>query len=174
MKTSRVLMTMMAAAAPWMAHAQQVTVVPSMLDNKAQLSIRVSGMPPSTQARQLVADVEVLGADGRSMVSAPGCCRATLAANASGAAQLQPTLTIESESTRRTATYTVRASVTDGEKTWKAEHQISFTNSEVPGTANEAPRLRQNIPDGANPQDKRDCLGLSSPSDVIKCSERKK
>ena len=172
MKIERLLIVF--AALPLFVHAQQVTVVPSMLENKAQLAIRISGLPPSTQARQLVADLEVVGADGRTMVAAPGCCRATIAKGAPGVAQLDPTLTIELESTRRASIYTVKVSVTDGEKTWSTHQVLTFTDSSQPGTANEAPRLRQNVPEGANPEDKRDCLGLSSPSEVIKCSEKKK
>ena len=47
----------------------------------------------------------------------------------------------------------------------------------MPGSAHEAPNLRMNVPPGqlesGGPGDKRDCLGLPTPAEVIKCSERK-
>jgi hypothetical protein len=147
---------------------------------KTQLPILVTGLPsPAPQPMQLVADVEVLGTDGRSLGVSPRCCKAAIAKGAvGGAALLTSTVIVEPESGIRNGSYTVRVSVTDGAQTWTASEVLPYGETDVPGTANEAPRLRMNVPpaqmESGGPGDKRDCLGLPTPSEVIRCSERKK
>src|SRR5690349_6343600 len=56
---------------------------------KTQLPIVVTGLPsPAPQSSQLVADVEILGSDGRSLGTSAKCCEATIAKGASGGAAL--------------------------------------------------------------------------------------
>lgn len=148
---------------------------------KTQLPIVVTGLPsPAPEDIRLVADVEIRGSDGRSLGTSARCCEATLAKGTSGgAALLGSWVIVEPEPGRRGGNYTVRVSVTDGTQTWTASQALPYGETDVPGTINEIPpHLRQNVPPsqqepgGAN--DKRDCLSLPTPAEVIKCSEKKR
>ncbi len=146
---------------------------------KTPLPVLVTGLqPPASQAMQLVADVEIMGSDGRSLGSWPRCCRATVARGSKETAVLlDSTVIVEPEAIHRKGSYTLRVSVNDGTQTWTASELLPYGETDVPG-AHEAPRLRMNVPpaqsEGGGPGDKRDCLGLPTPAEVIKCSERKK
>jgi hypothetical protein len=150
------------------------------IGRKTQLPILVTGLAsPAPQTMRLVADVEILGTDGRSLGVSPRCCQATIAKGSSErAALLTSTVIVEPEAGHRRGSYTVRVSVTDGTQTWTASEVLPYGETDLPGSANEAPRLRMNVPpsqlEGGGPGDKRDCLGLPTPAEVIKCSERKK
>lgn len=146
---------------------------------KTQLPILVTGLPPLAQETRLVADVEVLGTDGRSLGTSPKCCQATIRRGSKeSAVLLDYTVAVEPEASHRRGNYTVRVSVTDGSQVWTASETLPYGGSEVPGTAHETPKLRQNLPpaqaEPGGPGDKRDCLALPTPAEVIKCSERKK
>jgi hypothetical protein len=147
---------------------------------KTQLPILVTGLPtPAAQEMRLVADVEILGTDGRSLGTSPRCCEATVARGSRESAVLLPsTVIVEPESGRRKGSYTVRVSVTDGVQTWTASEVLPYGETDMPGSASEAPRLQMNLPPGepkgSGAGDKRDCLSLPTPSEVIKCSETKK
>lgn len=146
---------------------------------KTQLPILVTGLPsPAPQEMRLVADVEILGTDGRSLGTSPQCCQATVAKGSNArAVLLASTVAIEPESGHRKGNYTVRVTVTDGVQKWTANELLPYAESAMPGTANEALRLRMNVPpdkgEGAA-GDKRDCLSLPTPAEVIRCSEQKK
>lgn len=146
---------------------------------KTQLPILVTGLPsPAPQTMQLVADVEILGTDGKSLGRSPRCCQATIARGSNERAVLLPsTVIVEPEAGHRKGSYTVRVSVTDGVQTWTASEVLPYGETDLPGSALEAPRLRMNVPpsqlEGGGPGDKRDCLSLPTPAEVIKCSERK-
>ena len=147
---------------------------------KTQLPIVVTGLPsPAPQTMQLVADVEILGTDGRSLGTSPRCCQATIARGSNERAVVLPsTVIVEPEAGHRKGSYTVRVSVTDGSQTWTASEVLPYGETDGPGSMHEAPRLRMNVPpgqaEGGGAGDKRDCLGLPTPAEVIKCSERKK
>jgi hypothetical protein len=147
---------------------------------ETQLPIVVSGLQtPAAQEMRLVADVEILGSDGRSLGTSPQCCRATIARGSNERAVLLPsTVVIEPEKGHRQGSYTVRVSVTDGTQTWTASEVLPYGETDMPGSGHEAPRLRMNVPpsqaEPGGPGDKRDCLSLPTPAEVIKCSERKK
>jgi hypothetical protein len=147
---------------------------------KTQLPILVTGLPsPAPQTLRLVADVEILGTDGRSLGASPACCRATIVRDSKETAVLLPSTVIaEPEAGHRKGSYTVRVSVTDGTRTWWASEVLPYGETDMPGSAHEAPHLRMNVPPSqlqpGGPGDKRDCLGLPTPAEVIKCSERKK
>jgi hypothetical protein len=127
----------------------------------------------------LVADVEIRGTDGKSMGTSPRCCTAHIKQGSKDSAVLlTSTVEIEPEAGRQ-GRYTVHVSVTDGAKTWTASEVLPYGGgADLPGSANEAPRLRMNVPpaqlEGGGPGDKRDCLSLPTPAEVIKCSEKKK
>ena len=146
---------------------------------KTHLPILVTGLPPLAQETQLVADVEILGTDGRSLGTSPRCCHATIRrASKESAVLLDSTVIVEPEAGHRRGNYTVRVSLTDGSQVWTASETLPYGGSEVPGIAHEAPKLRMNVPpaqaEPGGPGDKRDCLALPTPAEVIKCSERKK
>ncbi|HEX5129365.1 MAG TPA: hypothetical protein VFV90_06445 [Usitatibacter sp.] len=150
------------------------------LGRKTQLPIVVTGLPsPAPQPAQLVADVEVLGTDGRSLGTSPRCCQARIARGSPGTAVLlESTVGVEPESGRPQGNYTVRVSVTDGSQTWTANEVLPYGGTtDMPGSHEAAPRLRMNVPpsqaEPGGPGDKRDCLALPTPADVIKCSEKK-
>jgi hypothetical protein len=146
---------------------------------KTPLPVLVTGLPPlASQATRLVADVEIMGTDGRSLGAWPQCCRATVARDSKQTAVLlDSTVIVEPEAGHRKGSYTVRVSVTDGTQTWTASEVLPYGETDVPGT-HEAPRLRMNVPpaqsEGGGPGDKRDCLSLPTPAEVIRCSEKKK
>ena len=155
---------------------------------KTELPIVVTGLPwPAPQDMSLSADVEIRGADGRSLGTSAKCCAATIAKGSNvGAAILAPWVVVEPEPKGRGGSYTVRVSVTDGSQTWTASQVLTYGGTNLPGAVNETqpsindipPHLRQNVPPsqqepGAE-KDKRDCLSLPTPAEVIKCSEKKK
>ena len=142
---------------------------------KTPLPIVVTGLPtPTPQTLRLSADVELLGTDGRSLGVSPGCCQATVARGSNeSAVLLNATVYVEPEAGHRKGSYTVRVSVTDGTQTWTASELLPYGETDGPGS-HEAPRLRMNVPAGeAAGSDRRDCLSLPTPSEVIRCSERK-
>jgi hypothetical protein len=148
------------------------------LGRRTQLPILVTGLPsPAAQPMRLVADVEILGTDGKSLGISPRCCEATIARGSNErAVLLTSAVIVEPEAGHRKGNYTVRVSVTDGTQTWTATEVLPYGETDLPGT-HEAPRLRMNVPPGqaesGGPGDKRDCLSLPTPAEVIKCSERK-
>lgn len=150
------------------------------LGRKTQLPILVTGLPaPAPQAMRLLADVEILGTDGKSLGISPRCCEAIIARGSNErAVLLTSAVIIEPEAGHRKGNYTVRVSVTDGTQKWTATEVLPYGETDVPGAAHEAPRLRMNVPpsqiEGGGPGDRRDCLSLPTPAEVIKCSERKK
>ena len=128
---------------------------------------------------QLVADVEIVGTDGRPLGTSPACCHARIPRGSTeSAVLLGSTVGVEPESGRQKGSYTVRVSVTDGTQTWSASEVLSYGGpADIPGSHEAAPRLRMNVPpsqaEPGGPGDKRDCLTLPTPAEVIKCSERK-
>ena len=166
------------------ARAASVAAYPGRLGQlpvgrKTQLPILVTGLVPTAQAYRLVADVEILGTDGKSLGISPKCCQASVArASRETAVLLDSTVIVEPEAGHRQGSYTVRVAVTDGTQTWTASEVLPYGDTGMPGTAHEAPKLRMNVPpaqaEPGGPGDKRDCLALPTPAEVIKCSERKK
>lgn len=161
-----------------MSYPGRLTQLP--LGRKTQLPILVTGLaPPAAQETRFVADVEILGTDGRSLGTSPACCRATLRRGSNNrAVLLDSTVIVEPEQGRPNGSYTVKVSVTDGSQTWSTTEVLPYgAAADVPGS-HEALRLRQNVPpaqsEPGGPGDKRECLGLPTPAEVIKCSERKK
>jgi len=124
-----------------------------------------------------VADVEILGTDGKSLGISRQCCQAIVARGSNErAVLLTSTVNVEPEAGHRKGSYTVRVSVTDGMQTWTASEVLPYGESTGPGS-HEAPRLNMKVPpaqtESGGPGDKRDCLSLPTPAEVIKCSEKK-
>ena len=150
---------------------------------KVHFPIVVSGLRPAEGAdAELVADVEFLGPDGVAIVMAKQCCRFTIA-NQPGlrTAMLGPTMNTQLASTDKPGTYTVRATVTSGPDVLIASETFRYLGGTAPAGAAAvpapAPRLNMGPQPAKNPgndSDKRDCLALPTPTEVIKCTERKK
>jgi hypothetical protein len=147
---------------------------------KVQLPIVVSGLtPPAAQETRYVADVEILGTDGKSLGTSPRCCEAIVPRGSNArAVLLDSTVIVEPEKGHARGSYTVRVAVTDGSQTWSTTEVLPYGDAtDLPGS-HEAPRLRQNLPppeaQPGGPGDKRDCLSLPTPAEVIRCSEKKK
>lgn len=158
------------------AYPGRLTLLP--VGQKTQLPILVTGLPsPAPLEMRLVADVEIFGTDGRSLGISTKCCEATVARGSmENAVLLTSAVVVEPDGQK--GTYTVRVSVTDGMQTWKASEVLPYGVTDMPGSANEAPKLRMNVPpaqaEPGGPGDKRNCLSLPTPAEVIKCSEKKK
>lgn len=144
--------------------------------------IVVSGLrPPATGVVDLVADVEFLGPDGASRVMAKQCCRFTIANQPEvRTVMLGPTMNTRLLATDAPGIYTVRATVTGGPEVLVASETFRYLGgtpaaSAAPAPA-AAPRLNMTVPakNPGNDVDKRDCLALATPTEVIKCTERKK
>jgi len=144
--------------------------------------IVVTGLrPPATGVMELVADVEFVGPDGASRVMAKECCRFAIANQPDvRTVMLGPTVNTKLVATDAPGIYTVRATVTGGPEVLVASETFRFVGGTPPVVATPAPtvapRLNMNPP-ARNPgddSDKRDCLALPTPTEVIKCTERKR
>lgn len=150
---------------------------------KVHFPILVGGLrPPEQGVMTLVADVEFFGPDGKSLFAARQCCKYT-ATNRPDirTAMLGPTMNLELDSGDTKGAYTVRVSVTDGSQQMATSETFQFAagKSGAPSPApasTTAPKLRMGAPPAKNPGrdvDKRDCLALPTPSEVIKCTQQK-
>ena len=143
---------------------------------KAQLPILVTGLPvPAEHGTRYIADVQVLGTDGKPLGIAPRCCEAIVAKGSNErAVLLNSAAVVEPESGRRSGNFTVNVLVTDGTETWRATEMLPYGETDMPGS-HEAPRLQMNVPpkqlESGGPGDKRNCLSLPTPAEVIKCAE---
>jgi hypothetical protein len=162
------------------ARAGSVSSYPGRLDRlplgrETLLPIVVTGLPvPVPQEMHLVADVEILGADGRSFAASPRCCDVTVhRGSLVGAVLLDRWAIVQPEGSG--GSYTVRVSLTDGQQTWTTNETLPYGDADVPGFAHEAPRLRMTMPPPEKQlgSDKRGCLALGTPAEVIKCTEKK-
>ncbi|QJR10130.1 hypothetical protein DSM104443_01184 [Usitatibacter rugosus] len=144
--------------------------------------IVVSGLrPPAAGVMELVADVEFVGPDGVTRVEAKQCCRFTIANQPEvRTVMLGPTTNTKLLAADAPGIYTVRATVTGGPEVLVASETFRYVGGTPPVSAAPAPaaapRLNMNPP-ARNPgddSDKRDCLALPTPTEVIKCTERKR
>ena len=150
---------------------------------KVDFPILVSGLrPPEQGVVTLVGDVEFLAPDGKSVFAAPKCCRFTITNRPDIlTAMLGGTASLELDSGDMKGAYTLRVSVTDGTQTVTTSETFQFAGAKpaVPNLAPApaaAPTLLMGTPPAKNPGrdvDKRDCLALPTPSEVIKCTEQK-
>jgi hypothetical protein len=150
---------------------------------KAHFPILVGGLhPPEQGVVTLVADVEFFGPDGKSLVAARQCCRYTITNRPDiRSAMLGPTMNLQLDSGDANGAYVVRVSVTDGSQTATASETFQFAAGKPAAPAQApastaAPRLRMGTPPAKNPGrdvDKRDCLALPTPTEVIKCTQQK-
>lgn len=142
---------------------------------RVQFPIVVSNLPALPgRGLSLEADIEFLGPQGQVLWSRKACCRKTVRDSAAGqAVVLEPAASVQFEPNDTAGTYSVRATVSDGQRTATATETFRFGEAKREAGAM---RLQMNAPK-KNPgvdRDARDCLALPTPSEVIKCTERKK
>jgi hypothetical protein len=148
---------------------------------KVHFPILVGGLRPPEQGEvTLVGDIEFFGPEGKSIGGARQCCKFTIKNRPDiRTAMLGPTMNLEWEASDKKGAYTVRVSVTDGSQTAASSTTIQYGGGssaaprQAPAPA-AAPRLRMDAP-AKNPGrdvDKRDCLSLPTPAEVIKCTEK--
>lgn len=150
---------------------------------KVEFPILVSGLrPPELGTVALVADMEFFAPDGKSVFAAPHCCRFTITNRPDVAtAVLGNAATLVLEPGDMGGTYTVRVSVTDGSQTATTSETFQFPGGKLAGpkadpASSAVPTLQMGTPPAKNPgrdMDKRDCLTLPTPLEVVKCTERK-
>jgi hypothetical protein len=149
---------------------------------KVEFPILVSGLrPPALGSLALVAGIEFFAPDGKSIFSAPQCCRYTVTNSPDVAtAVLGNAATLVLEPGDMSGLYTVRVSATDGTQTVASSETFQFVGGKpaapAPPPASAVPALQMGTPPARNPgndADKRDCLSLPTPAEVIKCTERK-
>lgn len=134
---------------------------------------------PSLAGRGLVleADIEFLGPQGQMLWSRKGCCRKTVRDTPQGhAVALEPAANVQFEPNDTAGRYSVRVVVNDGQRTASAVESFRFGDARRDPAQPGGLRLDMNVPK-KNPgvdRDVRDCLALPTPSEVIKCSGRKK
>jgi hypothetical protein len=167
--------------APQGLYPPSLTEIPA--GKKVHFPILVQNLrPPEQGVVDLVGDVEFFGPDGKSIYAGPKCCRFTITNRPDiHTAMLGGTPNLELEPTDVKGTYTVRVSVNDGSQTATTSEKFQFIDakaaapSPAPASA-PAPRLQMGTPPAKNPgrdADKRDCLTLPTPAEVIKCTERR-
>jgi hypothetical protein len=153
-----------------------------VVGKKVHFPILATGLrPPERGEMKLVADVEFVGPDGKVIVSMQACCSYTITNRPDiRTVMLGPTPGLTPEARDTKGIYTIRVAISDGAQTATASEQLRLGAAQpapaaaAPPTA--APRLNQGSVPAKNPggnPDKRDCLGLPTPAEVIKCTEKK-
>lgn len=149
---------------------------------KVEFPVLVRGLaPPQQGTLVVVADMEFFAPDGKSVFAAPQCCRHTITNRPDIASVvLGNTATLVLEPGDMGGAYTVRVSVTDGAQTVTTSETFQFAGGKPaapgPAPASAVPTLQMGTPPAKNPgrdMDKRDCLSLPTPAEVIRCTERK-
>jgi hypothetical protein len=146
---------------------------------KVHLPIVVTHLPPlAERGLHLDADIEFLGPQGQVLWTRKSCCQKVVRDTAQGhAVALEPVPNVQFEPNDTSGTYSVRVVVNDGQRTATTVETFRFGQGKPdPGAKPGGMRLQMDVPK-KNPgvdRDVRDCLELPTPSEVIKCTERKK
>jgi hypothetical protein len=149
---------------------------------KVHFPIVVTGFrAPEKGVLRVVADIEFVGPGGKSLAVMKECCSFTITDRPDVRwAVLGPTPNLELDAGDKLGTYTIRATVTDGTRSVTTASDVRLVSPAAaaqpqPATMPPpAPRL-QMAPAAKNPgrdTDKRDCLSLPTPAEVIKCTEK--
>jgi hypothetical protein len=146
---------------------------------KVHLPIVVTNLPSvAGGALHLDADIEFLGPQGQVLWTRKSCCQRVVRDTPQGhAVALEPVPNVQFEPNDTSGTYSVRVVVNDGQRTATTVETFHFGEGKAdPGAKPGGIRLQMDVPK-KNPgvdRDVRDCLELPTPSEVIKCTERKK
>jgi len=156
---------------------------------KVWFPIVVSGLhPPAHGELRLVADMELVGPDGKSLAAMPRCCSYTIADRPDiRTALLAPAMNVEFDRREPKGVYTVRASVSDGTTVIKASNTFRLggpAEPVLPGRSLLLPSAKEeagekmpvDVPPGPKRTfrhaDRSDCLDLPTREDVIRCAEK--
>lgn len=146
---------------------------------KVHLPVVVTHLPSlAGRGLHLDADIEFLGPQGQVLWSRKSCCRKIVRDTPQGqAVALEPVPNVQFEPNDTSGTYSVRVVVNDGQRSATTVETFRFGEGKRdPGAKPGGIRLRMDPPK-KNPgvdRDVRDCLELPTPSEVIKCTERRK
>ncbi|APV48594.1 hypothetical protein BWI17_02175 [Betaproteobacteria bacterium GR16-43] len=154
------------------------------IGKKVHFPILVGGLtPPAQGVMNFVADVEFFAPGGKSIGAAKQCCRFTITDRPDyRTVMLAPTMNLELEANDPKGVYTVKVSVTDGSNVLTASETFTVIEGSIGAPAKSAtpekpsaPKLRMDAPakDPGGNVDKRNCLDLPTPSEIIKCTEGK-
>jgi hypothetical protein len=145
---------------------------------KVHFPIVVTSLPAlAGKGMHFEADIELLGPKGQTLWTHKACCRKIVRGGEAGASVvLEPAAMVQFEPNDTAGTYSIRATVNDGQRTAVTVETLRFGASDA-RDASKPPSLRLNMdPPKKNPgadRDVRDCLSLPTPNEVIKCTERK-
>jgi hypothetical protein len=152
--------------------------------------------PGAGQATEIFADVEFIGPTGKVLARMKKCCSATVRGAANMPYSLGPVVDLEIEPGDPTGTYTVKARVTDGSRFADASETFQYDGpgaQAAPAPADAKPERAQETKPAAKPaaapvvrdiapqaprkapgkgRDVSHCLGLPTPAEVIKCTEK--
>jgi hypothetical protein len=159
--------------------ASYPSIVQATVGRQVHFPIVATGLrPPERGEMKVVADVEFVGPDGKTLAQMKACCTFTVTNRPDiRTVLLGPTPSLVLEARDKKGIYSVKVSVTDGVQVAIAKTELSLGATHPPSTPSvDAPRLNQGTPPAKNPggdPDKRDCLSLPTPAEVIKCTEKK-
>jgi len=158
------------------------TIHEVVMGKKYYLPIFVTGIDPASGARmELVGDMEIVPPSGQPQ-ALKRCCRFTVPERSGFRfAMLSNAIEFSLDPGDPKGVYTFKASVTDGKQTFTAAEQLRYgvpapsRNADTPADATSAPVApkRAPTPNRYSGADKRNCLDLPTPADVIKCTEGK-
>ena len=146
-----------------------------VVGKKVYLPIFVTGIDPSShEPIELVGSIEIAPPRGDT-VGQRNCCRFTAKDRAGlRMALLSNPATIELDANDPKGVYTVRVSVTDGQQTFTAAEQLRYgvmaTKANAPPPRPAAAPVEKG---SSSVADRRNCLDLPTPQEVIRCSEGK-
>jgi hypothetical protein len=146
---------------------------------KVYFPVMASGLaPPAAGEVRLTADVTFFAPDGKVIWDRRDCCTAAIRDRPeANTVTLGPVVDLVLEPGDMQGLYTVRATVSDGKRTSTASETFSYLAEGARAVAKPAaPILNMSEPanrPAAQGADKRDCLSQPTPSEVIKCAERK-
>jgi hypothetical protein len=146
---------------------------------KVFLPIVVSGLlPPAAGELRLSADIEFRGPDGKLIWEKKRCCSALLRDRPDArTVSLGPAADVEMDGSDPPGLYTVRATVTDGKRSSTASESFRLESAAAPIKLKPSgPTLDLVEPSRKPPakdRDVRECLGLATPAEIIRCAEKK-
>lgn len=143
---------------------------------------------PAGGEMRLTADIAFFAPDGKMIWEKKRCCTATIANRPDvRTVSLGPAADMTLESGDAQGLYTVRATITDGQRASTATETFSYVrpaaspstpaaSPRAPASSPRVPMLNQREPaprPARADTDKRDCLSLPTPAEVIRCAEKK-
>lgn len=150
---------------------------------KVSFPILVSGLrPPEHGTVNLVADLEILAPDGKSIFSGRRCCRFTITDHPDfHSAVLGPIIDMTFDPGDPKGTYTVSVSVTDGTHTAKGTDHFEYGDASAPAGVVQTKGAMPSVTPAADApvkrtfshKDRTECLDRPTNREIIRCAEGK-